>query len=194
MEEPLELSAADDDDSSFDLSSSSSDSSDSGTLSDSAEFDSDAVMELQGEDDFLLTPLEESIDDDSQDSGSQVIALDSESDFDDASAALGGPPAATAMLEADDLGMGAALGAPVDVGAGLALAPTLAAAPGAMMMATVRESQYTVWQVTGLSFCVLLLALTGMMMFDLMRNMWSWEGHYAATSPLIDMILRMFGA
>lgn len=194
LEEPLELSAADDDDSSFDLSSSSSDSSDSGTLSDSAEFDSDAVMELQGEDDFLLTPLEESIDDDSQDSGSQVIALDSESDFDDASAALGGPPAATAMLEADDLGMGAALGAPVDVGAGLAIAPSLAAAPGAMMMAPVREAQYTWLQVTGLSFCVLLLALTGMMMFDLMRNMWSWEGHYAATSPLIDMILRMFGA
>lgn len=194
LEEPLELSAADDDDSSFDLSSSSSDSSDSGTLNDSAEFDSDAVMELQGEDDFLLTPLEESVDDESQDSGSQVIALDSDSDFDDASAALGGPPAATAMLEADDMGMGAALGAPVDVGAGLAIAPSLAAAPGAMMMAPVREAQYTWVNVTFLSLCVLLLTLTGMMMFDLMRNMWSWDGHYAATSPLMDMILSMFGA
>ena len=173
LEEPLELSAADDDDSSFDLSSSSSDSSDSGTLNDSAEFDSDAVMELQGEDDFLLTPLEESVDDESQDSGSQVIALDSDSDFDDASAALG---------------------APVDVGAGLAIAPSLAAAPGGMMMTPVREAQYTWVNVTFLSLCVLLLTLTGMMMFDLMRNMWSWDGHYAATSPLMDMILSMFGA
>lgn len=188
LEEPLELSAADDDDSSFDLSSSSSDSSDSGTLSDSAEFDSDAVMELQGDDDFLLTPLEESVDDESQDSGSQVIALDSDSDFD--AAALGGAPAATAMLEADDMG----IGAPVDVGAGLAIAPTLAAAPGAMMMAPVREAQYTWVQVMLLSLCVLLLSLTGMMMFDMMRNMWAWDGHYAGASPLMDMILGMFGA
>ncbi|HEX5443668.1 MAG TPA: helix-turn-helix domain-containing protein [Pirellulales bacterium] len=194
LEEPLELGAADDGDSSFDLSSSSSDSSDSGTLSDSAEFDSDAVMELQGEDDFLLTPLEESLDDESQDSGSQVIALDSDSDFTDAGAVLGGPPAATAMLEADDLGMGDALGAPVDVGAGLAMSPTMAAAPGAMMMAPVREAQYTWVNVMFLSFCVLFLALTGMMMFDLMRNMWSWDGHYPATSPLMDMVLSMFGA
>ncbi|MGH7194179.1 MAG: hypothetical protein ACREJM_11725, partial [Candidatus Saccharimonadales bacterium] len=193
LEEPLELGAADDD-SSFDLSS-SSDSSDSGTLSDSAEFDSDAVMELQGEDDFLLTPLEESVDDESQDSGSQVIALDSDSDFTDAGAVLGGPPAATAMLEADDLGMGDALGAHVDVGAGLAMAPTLAAAPGAMMMmAPVREAQYTWVNVSFLSLCVLILALTGMMMFDLMRNMWSWDGHYAGTSPLMDMVLTIFGA
>lgn len=194
LEEPLELGAADDGDSSFDLSSSSSDSSDSGTLSDSAEFDSDAVMELQGEDDFLLTPLEESVDDESQDSGSQVIALDSDSDFTDAGAVLGGPPAATAMLEADDLGMGDALGGPVDVGAGLAMSPTMAAAPGAMMMAPVREAQYTWVNVLFLSFCVLFLTLTGMMMFDLMRNMWSWDGHYAAASPLMDMILGMFGA
>ena len=121
LEEPLELSSADDE-SSFDLSSDSSGDS-SGTLGDSSDFDSDAVMELQSEDEFLLTPLEESLDDESQDSGSQVIALDSDTDFDDATP--------TVMGGADALGdaLGGALLEADEAGPAGGLAPTWAWAP-----------------------------------------------------------------
>lgn len=194
LEEPLELSSADDE-SSFDLSSDSSGDS-SGTLGDSADFDSDAVMELQSEDEFLLTPLEESLDDESQDSGSQVIALDSDTDFDDATPTVMGSPDAlgAALLEPEDAG--AALGggfATPDLGlaAGAAVAPGLAMAPG-MAFAPARETPYSVWQILGLSSCVLLLAMCGMMTYDLMRNIWSWEGAYTANSVIMDKILEMF--
>ncbi|HWB08851.1 MAG TPA: helix-turn-helix domain-containing protein [Pirellulales bacterium] len=185
LEEPLELSSADDE-SSFDLSSDSSGDS-SGTLGDSADFDSDAVMELQSEDEFLLTPLEESMDDESQDSGSQVIALDSDTDFEDASPTVMGPPdAGAALLEPAeeggmaDLGLGAA-------GLGVAAAPSLAA-PG-MVMAPGREAPFGILAMTMLTLSVIVLSLTGMMTFDLMRNIWSWDGAYTANSWIMDQVL-----
>lgn len=195
LEEPLELSSADDE-SSFDLSSDSSGDS-SGTLGDSADFDSDAVMELQSEDEFLLTPLEESLDDESQDSGSQVIALDSDSDFDDATPTMMGSPDAlgAALLEPEEAGadLGGGFAAPdLGLAAGAAIAPGLAMAPGGMAFAPARETPYSVWQILFLSSCVLLLTMCGMMTYDLMRNIWSWEGAYTANSAIMDKILEMF--
>jgi excisionase family DNA binding protein len=185
LEEPLELSSADDE-SSFDLSSDSSGDS-SGTLGDSADFDSDAVMELQSEDEFLLTPLEESMDDESQDSGSQVIALDSDTDFEDASPTVMGPPdAAAGLLEPAEEGM-ADLGLG-GVGLGVATAPSLAAAPG-MVMAPGREAPFGILAMTMLTLSVIVLSLTGMMTFDLMRNIWSWDGAYTANSWIMDQVL-----
>jgi hypothetical protein len=190
LEEPLELSSADDE-SSFDLSSDSSGDS-SGTLGDSSDFDSDAVMELQSEDEFLLTPLEESLDDESQDSGSQVIALDSDTDFDDATPTVmgGGDALGAALLEPDEAGPAVGLGA--DLGLGTAVAPTLAAAPG-MMMPAAPQARYGVLDIGLLTVAVLMLALGGMMSYDLMRNMWSWDGPYAANSAIMDAIISMTG-
>ena len=186
LEQPLELSSADDDDSSFDLSSSDS----SGTLGDSSDFDSDAVMELKGEDDFLLTPLEESSDEESQDSGSQVIALDSDTgDFDDAAPTLlgdAGAPASTALLEEDDVGAG--LGA-----LGGAVAPGLAMGPGMVMAPVSAESPYGPLAMTFLSLGLVLLALTGTMIFDVVRNIWSFDSAYPSNSFLMDQILSMIG-
>ena len=189
LEQPLELSSADDDDSSFDLSSDSS-----GTLgdssSDSSDFDSDAVMELKDEDDFLLTPLEEAVDDESQDSGSQVIALDSDTgDFDEAAPTLLGDasaPASTALLEEDDVGGG--LGA-----LGGVAAPGLAMGPGMVMAPAPAESPYGVLAMTFLSFGVFFLALSGMMIFDVVRNIWSFDSPYAVNSVLMDQILELIG-
>ncbi|HVW36347.1 MAG TPA: helix-turn-helix domain-containing protein [Pirellulales bacterium] len=185
LEQPLELSSADDE-SSFDLSSDSS-----GTLGDSSDFDSDAVMELKGEDDFLLTPLEEVADDESQDSGSQVIALDSDTgDFDDAAPTLlgdaGGAPASTALLEEDD--MGAGLGA-----LGAATAPGLAVGPGMVMAPAAAESPYGALAMTFLSLGTVLLALTGMMIFDVVRNIWSFDSPYPSNSFLMDQLVSLFG-
>jgi hypothetical protein len=35
--------------------------------------------------------------------------------------------------------------------------------------------------------------LSGMMMYDLMRHMWSWDSPYAVNSKLMDTILNLFG-
>lgn len=193
LEEPLELSSADDE-SSFDLSSDSSGDS-SGTLGDSSDFDSDAVMELQSEDEFLLTPLEESLDDESQDSGSQVIALDSDTDFDDATPTVMGSPdvLGAALLEPEEGGAPAGFGGVADLGMGAAIAPGLAVAPGGVMLAPAPQARYGVLDMSLLTVGVLMLALGGMMSYDLMRNMWSWDGPYAANSAIMDQIISLIG-
>jgi hypothetical protein len=147
-------------------------------------------MEIKGEDDFLLTPLEEVADDESQDSGSQVIALDSDTgDFDDAAPTLLGDaaaPASTALLEEDDVGAGLGM-------LGGATAPGLMAGPGMVMAPVSAESPYGALAMTFLSLGTVLLALTGMMIFDVVRNIWSFDSPYASNSFLMDTILGLIG-
>ena len=45
----------------------------------------------------------------------------------------------------------------------------------------------------GLICCAMLLTLSGMMAYDLLRNMWSWNGAYSVNSSLMDMVLGLFG-
>ena len=62
---------------------------------------SEAPTQLKADDDFLLTPAEEATTEES--SGSQVIALDSELDFDESSATMvGGGPGVTALEEEEE--------------------------------------------------------------------------------------------
>lgn len=140
-------------------------------------------LELKGEDDFLLTPLEEQTDD-STDSGSQVIAL--EGDFgDDATATLmaGDVPGLGAALE--DAGGGLSpLGGPMAGGMGMGMAPVFAAPP---------EPSYGIGTVLTLGFSSIVMAVVGVMMYDILRNMWSWDTTYAFNSPLMDMILSLVG-
>ena len=46
----------------------------------------------------------------------------------------------------------------------------------------------TLWNVLIILTAVLLL-LCGMMTFDLVRNMWSWNGPYSLNSSIMDAIL-----
>ena len=57
--------------------------------------------------------------------------------------------------------------------------------------AALPETPYTVWNILSLSFCSIFLILVGMMMYDLMRNMWSWEGAYEVNSSIMDGILNL---
>jgi len=145
--------------------------------------DLDAATQLKADDDFMLTPMEEV--EDASDSGSQVIALDSEEeDFDDAAATmLGGEiPAMSAMLE-EDLG-----GMPGAAGLASAISPiTMQAA-----VAEKPEYPYSIWNVISLFSCIIVLAFAGMMMFDLIRNMWSWGGAYPLNSSMMDAVLNWF--
>jgi hypothetical protein len=145
------------------------------------------------DDDFLLTPLEEGGDTESSDSGSQVIALESEG----AEAAVGGGVSMASMLDEDlsaqpslEMGMAGPLaGTPVLGG------PTGTMAEGAALVTSAvgLESSYTGLQIAGLSACAFVLMLCGMMMYDLLRNMWSWQGANPVNSGLMDTILGWFG-
>ena len=143
----------------------------------------------KGDDDFLLTPLDDATVDES-DSGSQVIALDSEVEFDEAAPSMlgGRQPSMAAMLE-EDMGGGPS---PLVADAGFGQ-PAFATAGASYMGAPqVMEAPFTIWNVTFLMLGSMLLLLCGMMLYDLMRNMWSWNGTYSTNSWLMDTILGLF--
>lgn len=163
------------------------------------EADPNIATQLKADDDFLLTPTDDGAGQDS-DSGSQVIALDADSDFDDGSATMvGGRLGGGGMLET---------GTTDDFGGGFAAAggaPALGLAPGGMPLTApqptsmleppeVKEAPFGAFAITFLALCVLFLVAAGMMMFDLMRNMWSWDGAYNVNSSLMDGILEMMGS
>jgi hypothetical protein len=117
--------------------------------------------------DFQLTPLGEEGADDEKDS-SQVIALDELSE-ETAGTPLGAAPGDSGML-GEDFGVGLA--------------------PGAVVVGdATAETPFSMWNVMGLASCLLLLSLCGMMLFDLLRNLWSWErGVNGINSSLLEVL------
>ncbi len=150
--------------------------------------DTDAPTNLKTDDDFLLTPLDEVGDEEDSESGSQVIALDTEGEGDEAATMIGGSEMA-AMLE-EDLDAGPAPGIaplngqPAEFAEGVPLTQISDAA--------LPETPYTVLNIVGLALCVVLLAVGGMFTYDLMRNMWSWDTPYEFNSSMMDTILGLF--
>lgn len=139
--------------------------------------------------DFLLEPVESDIDD--IDSGSQIIALDTE-EID---------PGSDSVLDEGVLDEGAFVEATDELDPGLAslpdeggvaeVAPLGAAAASSATLAP--EIPYSVWNIVGLSLCTLLMAIGGLMMSDVVMNMWSWDGPYSLNSQLMDSVLGIFG-
>jgi len=140
---------------------------DDGVSGDSGEQD------MSSDDDFLLTPMLELDDQESSDSsGSQVIALDTEAVVDDQSATLVATDAAAAMGAAAHQAMG----------------------PGPMMMPMQGppQAQHSGFTISFLVLSFLVLALTGMMMFEMIRDIWSWDGPSAASTKIMDGIIGIF--
>jgi excisionase family DNA binding protein len=54
------------------------------------------------------------------------------------------------------------------------------------------ETPFSMWNVVGLGSCLLLLALCGMMTFDLLRNIWSWDDVTPLSSTLLEAFARLF--
>jgi excisionase family DNA binding protein len=165
----------------------------SGDLGAATEFDSDEVMELKTSDEFLLTPMTAE-GEESEDSGSQVIALDSESSpFESSEGSMFAESGASmsTMLEEDVGGAAQPLaeGGLAPAASSAAFAATAGAAP-AMAAA---ETPYPVWVVLLMGTCTVFLALCGMMMYDLVRNMWSWNEPYKVNSAIMDAIMGLFG-
>jgi hypothetical protein len=146
--------------------------------------DPDAATQLKADDDFLLTPVED-VGGEESDSGSQVIALDTEEFDESAEGLLAAEVAAEPLLEEE-----AALAA------GAELAPDGAVALGGaaplLQPKQAVEAPYSVWNVLSLMVIILILAVTGMMMVDLLRNMWSWDENFSASSSIMDSIIGLF--
>ncbi|MBI3461804.1 MAG: helix-turn-helix domain-containing protein [Planctomycetes bacterium] len=148
-----------------------------------ADSDSEVATDMKSDSDFLLTPLEE-VGEEDMDSGSQVIALD-DSGFSDSGLGTGmdqmlvEEPTDGSSLVVDTLGS----------------TPQLTAMTGVGMTAArpmVPDITFTTGNIVALGTCVFFLTLTGMMMFDLIKNMWSWDGPYALNSAMMDFVLGFF--
>lgn len=146
---------------------------------------SDEGKLLQQDEEFLLSPSDEMAGDESSDSGSQVIALDESGAFDsdaDLVAAEGAEP----VLVPDEVeGLDMQL-EPIDQAAAVARATPAA---GAVAL----ETDYTVWNLLSLVFVVLLLGVTGMLVADVVRNMWSWNSETGVASGLANAIIDALG-
>lgn len=157
-----------------------------------------AAAPLKTDDDFLLTPLEETVDMDGSGSGSQVIALDTEDSGSGAMSGSGAGVSMAAMLDEDlsaqptlDLGMGGPL-----AGSSVLASQPSSLAEGAALMhpaSVMAEPPYTGWQIAGLATCAVLLLFCGMIMYDLLRSMWSFEQPMAITSSLMNTVLSWVG-
>jgi hypothetical protein len=66
---------------------------------------------------------------------------------------------------------------------------------GAPMMGpavTGREAPWGVFPLVFLVFTFLILSFSGMMMYDLMRQMWNWSGPYAVNEAIANPLVGLF--
>lgn len=188
LEEPLELG-----DGSSDSLSLSGDS-----LLSLDDVSTDKAATAAGDSDFTLTPMDEILDDDSAQSDSQVIALDSEGpdELETMPAMLDEEPALdlgeVSAMPLEEVGAAVPLSAAGGFGAAIAQ-ETAAPRQQAAASMVLSEAPYSGLNITSLSICTFLLALVGMMMYDVMQNMWSWNGVHALNSPILDWLSSMLG-
>lgn len=131
---------------------------------------SSASGSLASSEEFLLTPMGDEEDEDDEDS-SQIIALEAvEDDAQTEDSLLGG--AAALQLDGAEAGE-------------LAMAGT---AP----VAATEETAFPMWIMALLGSCLTVMFVCGVMMVDVVRNVWSWEEPYSASSAIISGLLSMF--
>ncbi|HEY2882884.1 MAG TPA: helix-turn-helix domain-containing protein [Pirellulales bacterium] len=148
--------------------------------------DSDAEVEIQGDDDFLLSAMDDTGMEESSDSGSQVIALDTD---DELSSGMFAPVAGAGdLLEEEPVSAAPMSGAPL-----LTSAPALTGAPTMMAYSEPVEAPFSGANVAILAVCAVFLLFCGMISFDLMRNMWSWDGPYSVNSSIMESVGKTVG-
>ena len=149
---------------------------------------------LKTDDDFLLTPLDETGDGDESESGSQVIALDTEGDESATMIGAGSATAMAAMLDEDH--------GPARSGERIARRHGYGGrgrspagwwpAPRAFRPRALCRNRPTRGRHGAFGLSLFLLLFCGMIMYDLLRNMWSWDTAYSLNSSLMDTILSVF--
>jgi hypothetical protein len=140
---------------------------------------------IKADNEFLLS-AGDSLDEDESDSGSQVIALEDSESFDQ--------DAATMLKSDEGGGLGADAFQPMGgEGALEGAAPGVGAAQSVYVQTTGVEAPYSVWNVLSLGTVAGMLALSGMMMVDVMLNMWSFDRTTSISTGLMDVFVSMFG-
>ncbi len=138
---------------------------------------SGSAVDFQQDEEFQLSPSGALDTDD--DSGSQVIELEDSSEFGDAAVALPAEDGFDAFADVD---------AGADVGFG-EVAPV-----GAAVAMGYPEVPYSLPQVLSLLGILLLMCLSGILVTDVVRNMWAWSGQESSlTSSFTEMVLGAFG-
>jgi hypothetical protein len=147
--------------------------------------DPDQATQLKADNEFLLSPGDKG--EDESDSGSQVIALEDSEAFDQDAATILGAQAAPVLTADAFQPIGADMG-------GVAGAPGMAMGAGQPVYVQVpaQEVPYSVWNVLSLGTVAMLLALVGMLMTDVMLNMWSFSGTTSASTQVMDFFIKTF--
>ncbi|MEO8498354.1 MAG: helix-turn-helix domain-containing protein [Planctomycetota bacterium] len=154
------------------------------------DLDAEAPTSVKKDEEFLLSPSDEMFMDES-DSGSQVIALEDSAAFDQDAATL--VPGQALLAETDGLdqqlgGLGG--GAP----AMPATAPTPAAAAAQAFAAEPPQTPYSIWNILGLLAIVMILCLSGIVMTDMLKNMWEWgEGGHDIATGISNGLVKAIG-
>lgn len=148
--------------------------------------DPDEATQLKADEDFQLEPsVAELEDEDEEDSGSQVIALEDSEAFVEGAAGLSGAEALAEPESEDELE-----GALEQVEDHPVTQPAL---PDIAARGPLPEMPYSIWNVLSLLMIVMILSVTGMLMTDLVRNMWSWDQAYPASSSIMDVMVQAIG-
>ena len=171
-DEPLDLAASGI--SGLDLASESAGGSGSGSGSSVG-----SGVNFKQDEEFQLSPSG-AIETD-EDSGSQVIELEDSSEFGDAAVAI---PAADGFDAFGDVQNDQG----IDMGAELGGVP---ASAGVSMGAP--EIPYSLPQVLSLLGILLLMCMSGVLVTDVVRNMWAWTGTSDLTSGFTEMVLSAVG-
>jgi excisionase family DNA binding protein len=147
--------------------------------------DREEATQLKADNEFLLS-AGDNLQEDESDSGSQVIALEDSESFDQDAATMlktgeAGPLAADVFqpIAAEDQ-----LEAPT---------PGMATTAPVYVQVPSVEAPYSVMNVLSLGIITGLLALSGMMMVDVMLNMWSFSGTNGVSTGIMDAFVGMFG-
>lgn len=149
------------------------------------EADAEESSDLQGDEDFMLTPVagDGDLDEESDDSGSQVIALDSD-EFDESSA---GPLVADDDPLASD---GDALSLD-DVGAATAGGAAAASAGAVAVAGAAEEADFSVWNIVSLSMLTAFMAICALLALDVIRNIWTWNQPFGVSDSLMNFFTGM---
>ncbi len=136
-------------------------------------------IDFAGAEDFQLSPSDGM--EIEEDSGSQVIEIEDSAD-------LGG-------FGADDLGMPAGEGGFMDGGGFEDVGVAAGVGAGAAAYRGALEVPLAFWQVGTLLMILMILGLSGLMVTDIVRNMWSWNGEseVSITSWFTRMIINAVG-
>jgi excisionase family DNA binding protein len=147
----------------------------SGVASGVSGLGSGALIDFQQGEEFQLTPSGGIETDD--DSGSQVIELEDSTEFGGVGAAAGVAEGFEPIQEDDGFG---GFGGEEAVAVGAAATAGYRAIP---------ETPYSTWDVMLLLGILLLMSLCGVLVTDLARNMWAWDGQNNLATALTNALL-----